>query len=803
MTIKHKTTYLTILFIALSTVESVFASTQNTHATSTSSYGPKRDSSYPLVLSVLENSFSSIGHWITSLVSSASTQKALLNQVAPEEVNVLFLLYLHSKDFQQIMTLLERTNAKNYLGLLAEETKNELFLLTLKQKPIEASKLFFYLLDSVNEETFCKNALLAFNFLMLNHNFKTLSEETQKKLRSEKYQKIIGDIFVKYLNLSNDDEKKKVNLLLALTQHFTNDQRQLNIRLVSRWADQNFGEQALQIYLPYLYDLNLPQFSEMIFSESLKPSYFMDKNFVWTKPSKIICNQEGYDEGVSISCVKGSALKLNEKTPIGYNVHLPAGDIKAVFTEVYGGHQAKNRQKDMSYPGSLHKLASYLLANGIAVVTLNLLDLREANCFQMELPKDIAKREHESINKYFEVFNNPELLRELHPDLLVVLNKPNFLFGGSFGGRTVMKQAEVNPGTFKGYISFNGALDFEVLDDTVNRNPSCVRSCAHEWLDPIHGINELQDPMLFLHTMDDNRVSVAASISAFQKCLEGNKSDKIFRLLLTSQGNALPLGEEDLDLKGHFFPESPEIFQRLADYVLQFILQGPSALSTRSELSAQMHKRRGHGINSYKGREVFRPEALLLSELFRHYYVRKQPKINEDLWQKEFQPIIESVFLLEDVTKSKIHNFSPKLLSDEDFARAIERQALGFAIFLIEKYRLTINAAHLAQLISESKAIHGIFAEKIRSDDVVSFKNYLLYELLRANPNLTHDLLNEYFQKSENAKQEFLKKAEDIKTIFLDDISQAEELAKKTWREAATKLSIKARFEKSQGSARP
>ena len=459
--------------------------------------------------------------------------------------------------------------------------------------------------------------------------------------------------------------------------------------------------------LPIIYKGDLEQYSKMVFSEVPLEAGETEFKLPSAEPSKILCNQDGYDEGVSIKCTKGKALKLDDQTPIGYNVHLPQGEVKAIFTHVYGGHEQKDRKEKMYLPGALDALDKYLLANGIAIVKLNLVDLRDLQEFQGEMPEDIHKRLHESINKYFEVFSKePELLKDLHPDLMVLLGKPNFLFGASFGGRTSVRHAELFPKTFKGYLSFDGVLDFSTMDVTtaLQGNPLIwSRQESSKWLDPINDAQKIQDPVLLLHNLDDNAVSAAVSIAFYQAAI-GEKKElvKLLRLLLTERGSPIPADEKKIHYKGHFLPKDPESLKRLASYILQFMLQGPSSLPAASELTAQVHKRRGFEISTFYGGKFARLAYLALSGLFRHYYSTKQPKITEELWNSEYLPIIQSLYLVNLHFQAKTggnESFAENLIienkrkfSDQAFANAIARHAHGFADYLIEKYHWKVDA---------------------------------------------------------------------------------------------------------------
>lgn len=730
-----------------------------------------------------------------------------------------------AQDLKSLMTVLEwddfNQDIKNMLlDKLPKEKLDGLFGTVLKTNPDNPGKLFFNLLDAVKGASgFFKNAMLAIAHYVGQIN--SLSEEARESLKSKKYQTIIENIFISSLKYPVDAQDIKSFMTVLSWKDIDQQYRKLilydlvhTMKSGSESSDKEIEQQILTSILPYLYKSDLEQFSKMVFSVQPERWAAGDEALPSAEPSKVICNQEGYDEGVSIICEKGQALKLDAQTPIGYNIHLPQGDVKAIFTHIYGGFQATTRKENMFLPGALDALDKYLLANGIAIIKLNLLDLRELQDFQASMPEDIDRRQHESINKYFEVFKDPQLLKKLHPELLALQGKPNFLFGASFGGRTALMHAQRFPRTFKAYISFDGGLDFKVMDLTnaaiaVQQSWSLVES--QKWLDPINEAEKIQDPVLLLHNLDDNTVSAAVSIAFYQKAIQKKKElTRLLRLLLTNRGNPIPADEEKIYYKGHFLPREPESMKRLGATVLEFMLRGPSSLPAASELSAQVHKWRGYEINTFHGIRFALPQYLWLSELFRHYYALKQPKITDELWSNEFLPIFQSIFLalnhytakqagelsfIEELTKADKDNFA-----DQCFANAISRHAQDFADFLIEKYSWKVDSAGLTKLIINDENIRHIFKLWIVSpqDSNLSlpFNNYLFYEFFRANPSIAKEfigiLLNNIKYESQEAVKTSINK---LKTAFESSINQSEALAKLTWQQVISTFIVQRRAE--------
>jgi hypothetical protein len=205
-----------------------------------------------------------------------------------------------------------------------------------------------------------------------------------------------------------------------------------------------------------LYKESATNLADMIFIK--EPKLIKDKPYIapTLKKGEIIYNNDGYILG-SDPTQNGKPLSLG-KTPIGYNIHLPAAGtpIKNVIVKVYGGSQ-KGKGKLEYYPGSLDTLDQYLLSQGTVVISLNLPDLLKLNVGQGEMPESLHNEIQACIDKFYQTFkNSPELLHERLKELNLQ-DLEIFLYGGSFGGTTTITHAEKYPATFTGYISHDGA----------------------------------------------------------------------------------------------------------------------------------------------------------------------------------------------------------------------------------------------------------------------------------------------------------------------------------------------------------
>lgn len=279
-----------------------------------------------------------------------------------------------------------------------------------------------------------------------------------------------------------------------------------------------------------------------------------------TNDKKVIYNQDGYDIGYKWEkkYIKGKALTLADGTPIGYNIFLPEGEVKAIMVEVYGG------SPDLTYfyrpdKGFDH---FFLRQQGMAIINLNLVDLLKLKTNQTEMPENIHKTLHESIDHFFKTIkHSPEMLDQ---NLTVLKGKPCYLFGCSFGGRTAIRQAELYPNSFDGYISFEGALSIIKLYETskmLNEENLVETQNAEQWLCPTKSIDKLQAPILLLQNADDNNVTMKSALDFVEKAKRAGKQDFI-RLHITDHGGRkidVPSIEH-----GHSLPNNKQSFERMA-----------------------------------------------------------------------------------------------------------------------------------------------------------------------------------------------------------------------------------------------
>lgn len=536
----------------------------------------------------------------------------------------------------------------------------------------------------------------------------------------------------------------------------------------------------LNALLPQTYKDEMRTFSKMIFPDIFSTEE--REKFAYPKPDyRVVCNQTGYDEGENFSCT-GKKITLDDGTPVGYNAHIPPGEVRGVFTHVYGGTKKSDRKEGLFRPGVLTDLDHYLLANRFAVVTLNLADLLELDVYQLQLSSELHARLHAGIHRAFDAMKYGTIDEALS-------DKPNFLFGASFGGRTAVKHAELSTQyrrTFAGYISFNGALDFEEHaktasairgDDTFYRNPVA---------DPAYKIGDIVAPILLLHNVDDNNVNVAVTLSWYRKAMDILKplgADHLIRLLITMRGNPIPANAAEIHNKGHYLPTDKDAFLRLAQHILRFMTDGPSSLPAVSELSATTFH-----LFAYRMIMKSNLSERFFSEAFRRYYLHKASPQNDNVWESDYLPIAKSLFFVEQfTTDDQVKNELERLRNSTSFeAKEIDRvlllHALSFANYLIEKRGWNIKAEVIAEILQNNDDVKDSLFFMETTD--ATLNRYLLRQIYLANPQFVDEVI------TEEKKIELNGIAEKLRKDFVAKLSEIQKLAEKSWSQAAGALAV-------------
>lgn len=349
------------------------------------------------------------------------------------------------------------------------------------------------------------------------------------------------------------------------------------------------------------YFLNADEFRKLIVSEE-KPSYhfpYQKISFTGNSsgPVEIIENGDRYFSsersmaggGATCKIKTGKQLSLDDNTPISYVVNLPRGEVKGVLVNVYGGFQKKDRHAQVMLSISVNPLDKQLLGNGIAVVKLNLVDVLKSEVFQGDFPEILEKEIHESIHKFYQVLHDdPE---SLHPHLAQLKNKNIALYGLSYGGRTAVKHAENYPDTYHSYISLNGALSKEILEkgdriSLFSPGKTSRKMASHLDVSPNTEIKKIKDPVLLLHNVDDNNVSLKVTMDFYQKAVQEGKEDLV-RLLITDRGS-LYSPSDPVIATGHGLPEGDSL-DVCANTITEFILNGTDSLPELTDWRAMRY----------------------------------------------------------------------------------------------------------------------------------------------------------------------------------------------------------------------
>ena len=241
----------------------------------------------------------------------------------------------------------------------------------------------------------------------------------------------------------------------------------------------------------------------------------------------IIYNNDGYSGRVFIreKIIKGEKI-VSDDGPIGYVKYMPQGDVKSIFVQIYGGYEAKEKDEKMSKPLGLSEYyESELLKNGTMVVKLNLINLLELNVHQREMSADLLEKIHRQIHYFFNYLQQDTKLK----------GKPVFLYGPSFGGMMSVHHAQNFPDTFAGYISHNGALYEDSRQD-------------HLLVGKQDRVEKIKQPILLLHTLDDNRVNLDTTLQVYLKA-SAVKKEHLFRLYVSPHGS-----QSYKDDHGHYTP---------------------------------------------------------------------------------------------------------------------------------------------------------------------------------------------------------------------------------------------------------
>lgn len=574
---------------------------------------------------------------------------------------------------------------------------------------------------------------------------------------------------------------------------------------------------------PKLYMKNIDGFINTIFSDIRENRTSQGKpEDIRTIPddiySKHIYNYNGYshedpsDSAASLFLKAGSPLidtstpnndignTTKEDIPIGYDIYIPQGEAKAIYVRAYGGGKREN---------GLYQAEKYLLSQGIVVIILDLVDLIDLKgTYQLNMPEELHSKLHASIDAFYRAIKTPDSPLYQNPELSKLYKLPIFLFGGSFGGRTSLRHAELYPETFDGYISQNGTISFYMFEKADrhpgyfgsrrNENNTNPNSMTHIWLSPITDepgqpetkITKIKRPVLLIHNRDDNNVNIKTTEQWYkkaQKVLNERKDhplpdDKFAVRLHVPHEGGPPTA---VTKKGHGFPIDPIDFRQQNETLSSFILNGPQSIKEFSDWKAYKT-----GVLSNKFYIAVEPLDDFISEAYRLYEKRNpyapskegSPNLNiEDQvqrdWKDYYRPLyyaclLPSIYLKSDTIREKIQYLTEQnYFTNENVSKALKNQLPLFIKYLREQ-NIDVPKKIDIDLFSKNEALINNYMSRMSWNDDVT--RSLLKTFFIANPKIVEQIVNDSYPK--NNPEEAIAQESLVKTL-----EENREHAKKTF----------------------
>lgn len=464
--------------------------------------------------------------------------------------------------------------------------------------------------------------------------------------------------------------------------------------------------------------------------------------------------------------------------PIGYLAFFPKKRIDHVMVEVYGGNRREDFLKESRSPPILMPILSAQRAEHVAIVRLFLPDyLQDAN--QSDMTPELQECLHQGIHSFFETIkNNPE---KIAPELghRNLQNAKYFLYGASFGGRTVIQHNQQFGGTWDGYIAHAPAVS-ENEDTPLLEHR---KKYTHSELLPIHCEEKLHAPLLILHSKDDNNVTVEETL-AFYEVLLRNNSAHFVSLRLFEKGSPFMVDPQgmmhSLVSKGHSLPLDEKLYWEM---VSQFMRHGSTKIPALHKrvflLERHYTKQFTRNINDYQSHFL-----ILAHQKFRdnelHQAIVRTIEDNpgdqnareawDAIWKKEYVPVLMALKNIqmirgnEDSVKSMIVALKEKgLLTDAVIQATLAYHAKQIVELINERYRM-----HL----TEKEIINNpeIIAHYRKILDTVQYraeKSFFLENLFFANPHLLNEFddVNKYDIESKECQKKFESKWHEIRDV--------------------------------------
>ncbi len=255
----------------------------------------------------------------------------------------------------------------------------------------------------------------------------------------------------------------------------------------------------------------------------------------------------------------GKELFSDFGDPIYYFAYLAKDiNLKNVIITIYGGSMKDDPEKvvfNLLSAYTCHSINA-MIQRGMAVICLNLIDLWENSEKQHQISQKMAQRIEASIYKFWQTLKNEPT--SLHPDLIRLADLPIYLEGSSFGGRGTIKFSENYPGTFDGYISWNGIHDIHLW---------MAKDHSKDHLSPLEGIEKIQDRLLILQSFNDQRVLPSSAIH-LMSALKKARKDHLAHFFMVASG--MRYLSESCSLIGHYYPETSYHLEDVMDQISSF-----------------------------------------------------------------------------------------------------------------------------------------------------------------------------------------------------------------------------------------
>ena len=560
------------------------------------------------------------------------------------------------------------------------------------------------------------------------------------------------------------------------------------LRALKKTSDPRAFKEKLMRVLPSLYENSHQDFDRWIITDLAGATKENpDVDMTAFLPSETFYNLDRYDnEGLyaqNLNTTKGLPLTTEEGIPIGYVIQLPQGEVKSVLVQVYGGGNAENKLGLWAPTTTDTKIDAKLKQEGVAIIHLNLVDLlTSTNAIQSEMDQALHEKLHKSIDTfYLMIKNHPE---KLHASLVMLKNKPLTLAGVSFGGRTAVKHAELYPQTFDYYISIDGALSPEMLRKSdINlgniRYKTDKARNSEAWSSPTNGIENIKDPILFVHNVDDNNVNLKVTMDWYKKADAAGKSP-LMRMLIMDKGSAFPTKESDVKPynAGHFLATDQKSVERLSHLITQFTCEGPSNLpeytnwvgykyemvANQNYISASVEESfiaQAHRL--YRKAKSVMPTDETLSDIYYTFHY---------LHNIDSKTLVNDLFTINDAG----------LLTDEVLSRGLQAHLKTYLNYLKETEGLTDvmpSDLNMDELITKPllEKYKAALLEEPSGEHLK--RSPLLTSLFLANPSLIQQVSN---YQSDPVVQHNMEQARDN---FKAVIKEEKRLIRSLWRAAA------------------